>query len=79
MRRPFGEASGRSTLEGRAKATAKEIADQIKPRLQPEDWIQQIAPISGRCRWSAGHPRASEAKSRVIVAISRQSARPATA
>lgn len=36
----YGEASGRSTLEGRAKATAKEIADQIKPRFQQQGWIQ---------------------------------------
>jgi hypothetical protein len=36
----YGEASGSSTLEGRAKATAKEIADQIKPRFQQQGWIQ---------------------------------------
>jgi len=34
----YGEASGSATIEGRAKATAKEIADQLKeakPRAQP--------------------------------------------
>jgi len=36
----YGEASGNSTLEGRAKATAKEIADKIKPRFQEQGWIQ---------------------------------------
>jgi hypothetical protein len=36
----YGEASGSSTLEGRAKATAKEIADQIKPRFQQQGWIE---------------------------------------
>jgi hypothetical protein len=36
----YGEASGSSKLEGRAKATAKEIADQLKPRFQEQGWIQ---------------------------------------
>ncbi len=36
----YGEASGKSTVEGRAQATAKEIADQLKPRFQQEGWIQ---------------------------------------
>ena len=36
----YGEVSGSSTLEGRAKATAKEIADQIKPRFKQQGWIQ---------------------------------------
>lgn len=36
----YGEASGSSKLEGRAKATAKEIADKIKPRFQEQGWIQ---------------------------------------
>ena len=36
----YGEESGSSKLEGRAKATAKEIADQIKPRFQQQGWIQ---------------------------------------
>ena len=36
----YGEASGSSTLEGRAKATAKEIAEKIKPRFQEQGWIQ---------------------------------------
>lgn len=35
----YGEESGSSTLEGRAKATAQEIADQLKPRFQREGWI----------------------------------------
>lgn len=36
----YGEASGKSTIQGRAQATAKEIADQIKPRFQQQGWIQ---------------------------------------
>lgn len=36
----YGERSGMSTLEGRAAATAKEIAAQIKPRFQQQGWIQ---------------------------------------
>jgi len=35
----YGEASGSSKLEGRAKATAKEIAEKLKPRFQQEGWI----------------------------------------
>jgi hypothetical protein len=35
----YGEAGGRSTLEGRAKATAQEIADQLKTRFQQQGWI----------------------------------------
>ena len=36
----YGEASGSSKLEGRAEATAKEIADKIKPRFQQQGWIR---------------------------------------
>ena len=36
----YGEKSGKSTVEGRAKATAKEIADVLKKRFQKEGWIQ---------------------------------------
>lgn len=35
----YGEASGRSTLEGRAKATADEIAQQLRIRFQDRGWI----------------------------------------
>lgn len=35
----YGEASGRSGLEGRAKQTVKKIADQLKIRFQQEGWI----------------------------------------
>jgi hypothetical protein len=35
-----GEASGRSTIEGRAKQTAGEIADQLEARFQQQGWIQ---------------------------------------
>jgi len=35
----YGEASGSATVEGRAKQTAKEIADQLKTRFQEEGWI----------------------------------------
>ena len=35
----YGEASGRSGLEGRAKATADAIADELKVRFQDRGWI----------------------------------------
>jgi hypothetical protein len=35
----YGEESGSSTVEGRAKATAKEIADVLKQRFQAQGWI----------------------------------------
>ena len=35
----YGEASGNSKIEGRAKATAKEISDQLKKRFEEEGWI----------------------------------------
>jgi hypothetical protein len=35
----YGEASGSATIEGRAKATAKEIADVLKQRFQEQGWI----------------------------------------
>jgi len=35
----YGEASGSSKIEGRAKKTAGEIADQLKARFKEEDWI----------------------------------------
>jgi len=36
----YGEYSGSAKIEGRAKAVAKEIADQIKPRFQQQGWIK---------------------------------------
>ena len=36
----YGESSGSSTIEGRAKATAKEIADKIRPRFEQQGWIK---------------------------------------
>jgi hypothetical protein len=35
----YGEASGSSKIEGRAKDTAKEIADVLKQRFQEQGWI----------------------------------------
>src|SRR5262249_4096010 len=35
-----GECSGSSRIEGRAKAVAKEIADQMRPRLREQGWIK---------------------------------------
>ena len=35
----YGEASGSATVEGRAKSTAKEIADVLKKRFQDQGWI----------------------------------------
>jgi Domain of unknown function (DUF4410) len=36
----YGETSGRSGLEGRAKATADAIAEQLRIRFQDRGWIQ---------------------------------------
>ena len=36
----YGEASGRSGLEGRAKATADAIAEQLRIRFQDRGWVQ---------------------------------------
>jgi hypothetical protein len=36
----YGEESGRATVEGRAKQTAKEIGDVLRQRFQQEGWIQ---------------------------------------
>ena len=36
----YGETSGRNSLQGRAKATADEIAAQLKIRFQDRGWIQ---------------------------------------
>jgi hypothetical protein len=39
----YGEETGSSGIEGRAKQTAKEIADVLKKRFQEEGWIQSGA------------------------------------
>jgi len=36
----YGEKSGKSTIEGRADQTAKEIADVLKKRFQEQGWIE---------------------------------------
>ena len=36
----YGEYSGSSKIEGRAKAAATEIANQIRPRFEQQGWIQ---------------------------------------
>ena len=36
----YGEASGSSTIEGRVKQTAKEIADQLRTRFEQQGWIK---------------------------------------
>jgi hypothetical protein len=35
----YGETSGKNTLEGRAKATADEISEQLRIRFQDRGWI----------------------------------------
>jgi Domain of unknown function (DUF4410) len=40
----YGEASGRNTVEGRAKATADEIAQQLRIRFQERGWINAQPP-----------------------------------
>jgi len=37
--RVYGEASGSAKIQGRAKQTAKEIADQLKIRFEQQGWI----------------------------------------
>lgn len=36
----YGEYTGSSKIEGRAKAIAKEIAEKLRPRFQQQGWIQ---------------------------------------
>ena len=36
----YDEESGKSTIEGRAKAVAKEIAEQLKPRFEQQGWVE---------------------------------------
>ena len=36
----YGEETGSSTVEGRAKDTAREIADQLRPRFEQQGWIK---------------------------------------
>jgi hypothetical protein len=36
----YGEASGSAQIEGRAKATSKEIAEVLKRRFQEQGWIK---------------------------------------
>jgi hypothetical protein len=36
----YGEMSGRNALEGRAKATADQIAEQLKIRFQDRGWVK---------------------------------------
>ncbi len=40
----YGEVSGRNTLEGRARATADQIAEQLKIRFQERGWINTQPP-----------------------------------
>jgi hypothetical protein len=37
----YGEVSGSATIEGRAKATAKEVADQLQFRFEQQGWISK--------------------------------------
>lgn len=39
----YGEVSGKSTIEGRAKQTADEIATNLKPRFQAQGWIPSVS------------------------------------
>jgi hypothetical protein len=36
----YDEKSGKSTVDGRSKQTAKEIADQLKKKFQEQGWIK---------------------------------------
>ena len=38
--RAYDEKTGSSTIQGRAKQTAKEIADVLKKRFQEQGWIE---------------------------------------
>ena len=37
----YGETSGKNTLQGRAKATADEIFEQLRIRFQDRGWISR--------------------------------------
>ena len=39
----YGEESGSNTIQGRAKAISKEIADALKTRFQQQGWISSAA------------------------------------
>jgi hypothetical protein len=53
----YGETSGGSGLEGRAKATADEIAERLRMRFQDRGWIQSANEIDGTHRWVGEIPR----------------------
>jgi hypothetical protein len=36
----YGEASGKSKIEGRAEQVAKTIIDEMKPKLRQQGWIE---------------------------------------
>jgi hypothetical protein len=48
----YSEASGRNTLEGRAKATADEIAQDFRVRFQKRGWIS-TQPLQTEVSWKS--------------------------
>ena len=36
----YGKASGKSGIQGRGKATAKEIGELFRKRFEQQDWIE---------------------------------------
>lgn len=61
----YGEASGRNTLEGRAKATADEIAEQLKIRFQERGWIS-TQPSESEVTWESVGSGVGAAASNVL-------------
>jgi hypothetical protein len=47
----YGEESGSSTIQGRVKATAKEIEDALRQRFIQQGWISATAPGGSRNRF----------------------------
>jgi len=65
----YGEASGKSTLEGRAKATADAIAVQLKIRFQDRGWISRpSARLPADAHWNFNAPPVSLATERRVCA-----------
>ncbi|HJU10424.1 MAG TPA: DUF4410 domain-containing protein [Candidatus Binataceae bacterium] len=61
----YEEASGRNTLEGRAKATADEIAEQLKIRFQERGWIN-AQPSDRELSWKSVGTGVGAAASNVL-------------
>jgi Domain of unknown function (DUF4410) len=61
----YGEASGKNTLEARAKETADEIAEQLKMRFQERGWITP-QPTEAELTWKSVGSGVGAAASNVL-------------